>query len=74
MILFGVLLALGSAGIYVLPVLLEPAPAGAIPDYFEQRVQARLQGKVLWFLAGSFLAGAWLSIRGWLPGSRRRSG
>ncbi|MEE2703010.1 MAG: hypothetical protein VX614_03205 [Myxococcota bacterium] len=74
LILFGLLLSLCSAGLYVLPILMEPAPAGAIPDYFEQRVQARLEGKLPWFLAGSFLAVAWLSIRGWLPGSRRRSG
>ena len=72
LILFGLLLSLLSAGLYVLPVLLEEAPAGAIPDYFEQRVQARLRGKLPWFLAGSFLTVAWLSTRGWLPGSKRR--
>ena len=52
--------------------MLEPAPAGAIPAYFEQRVQARLDGKITWFLGASFLIAALLSIRGWLPGSGRR--
>ncbi len=59
----GFLLFLLSAGLYALPVLLEPAPPGAIPDYHKERVRERMHGKVLWFLAGSLLSatlvGAW---------------
>ena len=44
-----------SAGLYVLPVLREPVPVGAIPDYVKERVAARLEGKLPWFLAGSML-------------------
>lgn len=74
LIAIGLLLSLCSAGLYVLPVLMEPSPAGAIPDYFEQRVRARLEGKLFWFVAISFLAVAAFSFRGWLPriGRRRR--
>jgi hypothetical protein len=49
----GLLLFLVSAGLYALPVLLEPPPPGAIADYHKEKVRARLQGKVIWFLAGS---------------------
>ena len=49
-----------SAGLYVLPVLRAPAPPGAIADYTAERVRARLDGKVGWFLAGSFAAAALL--------------
>ena len=62
-LLGGFLLFLLSAGLYVLPVLLEPAPPGAIPDYHQERVRARMQGKVHWFLVGSFLCAALVSAR-----------
>ncbi len=52
-----------SAGLYVLPVLREPAPPGAIEDYYAERVRARLSGKVPWFLVGSFAAAALLGAR-----------
>ncbi len=51
----GFLLFLLSAGLYVLPVLLETPPPGAITDYHKERVRARLEGKVLWFLGGSMI-------------------
>ena len=54
------------------PVLLEPPPPGAIADYQKERVVARLDGKVRYFLVGSFLGVTLLSIRGWLPGTGRR--
>ncbi len=59
----GFLLFLLSSGLYVLPVLLEPAPPGAILDYPQERVRARMQGKVIWFLVGSFLCSALVSAR-----------
>ncbi len=59
----GFLLFLLSSGLYVLPVLLEPAPPGAILDYHQERVRARMQGKVIWFLVGSFLCTALVSAR-----------
>jgi hypothetical protein len=68
----GFLLFLLSAGAYVTPVLLEPVPPGAIPDYRKERVAARLDGKVTYFLFGSLLAAALLSIRGAIPGTSRR--
>ncbi len=67
---FGVFLL--TAGLYVLPVLLEPAPPGAIADWHRERVAARLHGKVRYFLFGSFLGVTLLSIRGLLPGTARR--
>ena len=71
----GFLLFLLSAGAYVTPVLLEPLPPDAIPDYRKERVAARLDGKVTYFLFGSLLAATLLSIRGALPGtSRQRRG
>ncbi|MCP4003571.1 MAG: hypothetical protein GY725_05195 [bacterium] len=72
MVLGGIALFLLTSGLYVLPVLLEPAPPGAIPDYQRERVVARLDGKVPWFLAGSFLSMALFAGRGWLPGTRRK--
>jgi hypothetical protein len=45
--------------LYALPAMLEPVPAGAIAGYTQERVRARLEGKVLWLLGGSLaLAGA----------------
>lgn len=73
-LLAGFLLFLLSTAAYVVPVLLEPAPPGAIADYHRERVAARLDGKVAYFFFGSFLAATLLSIRGALPGSSRRSG
>ena len=69
---FGFALFLLIAGLYVLPVLLETPPPGAIPDYQKERVMARLEGKVLWMLISSFFAAAMLSARGILPGTGRR--
>jgi len=69
----GFVLFMLVAGLYVLPVLLETPPAGAIPDYTKERVMARLEGKVLWMLATSLLVVAGLAIRGILPGDRGRS-
>ena len=57
----GFLLFLLASGLYVLPVLLEPAPPGAIVDYHKERVRARMEGKVIWFLVGSFMCTALVS-------------
>ena len=65
--LFAVL-ALG----YALPDCWSEPPPGAIPDYCQERVKARLEGKVTWMLAGSFLTVAALAIRGILPGTGPR--
>lgn len=73
MVLFSLVLFTLLAGLYVLPVLLETPPPGAISDYTQQRVMARLEGKTLWILAASFLTVAGLAIRGILPGTGRRS-
>ena len=62
-LLAGFAVFLLSAGLYVLPVLLEPAPPGAIEDYHKERVVARLEGKTRYFLFGSFLGVTLLSIR-----------
>jgi len=67
----GCLVFLLSAGLYALPVLLEPAPPGAIPDYHKERVQARLKGKVMWFLAGSFVGVTLLIARPRRGGARK---
>ena len=69
----GFVVFLVAAALYVLPVLTEPAPPGAIPDYHKERVIARLDGKVHYFLIASFVGVTLLSIRGWLPGTSRRS-
>lgn len=41
--------------LYSLPVMLEPPPPGAIPDWTAERVKAHLAGKVHWIFAGSAL-------------------
>jgi cell shape-determining protein MreD len=61
-----------AALVYVLPVLLDTPPPGAVEDYQRERVMARLEGRLPWLIAGSFLAATLLSIRGWLPGTGRR--
>jgi hypothetical protein len=58
--------------LWALPVLLESPPPGAIPDYVRERVMARLDGVVLWIFGASMLLAAAASIRGLLPGTRRR--
>ncbi len=68
----GFALFLLLAGLYVLPELLADPPPGAIPDYQRERVMARLEGKVLWMLAASYLVVVALTIRGLLPGTGRR--
>lgn len=49
--------------LYVLPVLFEPLPPGAIPDYRRERVAARLEGKVIYLLVGSLLVATAPAIR-----------
>jgi hypothetical protein len=71
-LLCGLLIFVGAALLYVLPVLLEEPPPGAIQDWMQERVRARLAGKTLYLLIGSFLAAAVLGARGWLPGTGAR--
>jgi hypothetical protein len=73
MLIAGFVIFLVAAGLYVLPVYLEPLPLGAIADYREQRIIARLDGKVLWILIPSFVVSALLGARGWLPGTGRQN-
>jgi hypothetical protein len=72
MLVAGFLLFLVAAGLYVLPVLLEPAPPGAIVDYHKERVMARLEGKVIYLLVGSMLLAVLVGLRTLAPGDRRR--
>ena len=58
--------------LWALPALTETPPAGAIPDYTRERVMARLEGVVGWIFTVSMLLAAFASIRGILPGTRRR--
>jgi hypothetical protein len=67
----GFVVFLVSAGLYALPALREPVPPGAIADYRKERVMARLEGKVLWFLAGSMITVTLLST---IPRGTRKSG
>ena len=68
---FGIFIA--SALLYVLPILVEPQPAGAIRDYTKERVTARLEGKARWFLGGSLIAATLLvSGMGQLRARKRR--
>ncbi len=60
-----------SAGLYALPALLEEPPPGAIPDYQRERVSARLEGKVLYFLIGAFAGVTIVSLRRSMRGARR---
>jgi hypothetical protein len=63
LLIVGFALFMISAGLYSLPVMLEPAPPGATPDWHQERVREHLEGKVLWFFAGSFVAAALIGIR-----------
>lgn len=72
MIAGGLIVFLVTTLLYLLPVVLEPVPVGAIPDYRTERVRARLQGKIPYFLAGSFVSVALLVSMGVVPGARRR--
>jgi hypothetical protein len=69
-LLAGFALFLVLSALWTLPVLIEPAPPGAIPDYMRERVMARLDGVVGWLFGGSMLIAAFASIRGLLPGTR----
>ena len=71
-ILVGFALFLVASTLWVLPALMETPPPGAIPDYTKERVMARLDGAVAPLFAGSMLVAAFASIRGLLPGTRRR--
>ena len=61
----GFLLFLAVSLLYSLPVMLEPVPADAAPDYLAERVRAHLAGKTFIFLSLSILAVAALSARPW---------
>jgi hypothetical protein len=54
-ILAGFVLFALLAMLYALPVMLEEPPPGASPDYLQERVRARLDGKTGWIMVGSFL-------------------
>jgi hypothetical protein len=71
-LLAGFAIFLVLALLYALPALLEPPPPDAIADYTQERVRARLEGKVFWIFAISMLAAALAGIRGILPFTRRR--
>ena len=71
-VLAGIVLALLMALVYVLPECLGEPPPGAIPDYCQERVRARLEGKILWLLLASCTVDAALAIRGIRPGFSRR--
>jgi predicted MFS family arabinose efflux permease len=49
--------------LYSLPILLDPTPPGASPDYVAERVRAHLDGKASWLMLGSFLVVAVVSSR-----------
>ena len=70
--LFGFALFFVVALLYALPALLETPPPGAIADYTQERVRARLDGKLFWMFAGSMLAATMAGTWGILPGTRRR--
>ena len=72
MVLAGFALFVVLCMLWALPTLMETPPAGAIPDYTRERVMARLDGAVLWIFVASMLVSAFASIRGLLPGTRRR--
>ncbi len=72
MVLAGFALFVVLCMLWALPALMETPPAGAIPDYTRERVMARLDGAVLWIFVASMLVSAFASIRGLLPGTRRR--
>ena len=71
-LLVAVAVFLVITGLYLLPVLLEPPPPGAIPDYMAERVRARLDGKVLWLATASLAVVTIMGFAGWLPGMQRR--
>ncbi len=72
MVLTGFALFVVLSMLWALPVLMETPPAGAIPDYTRERVMARLDGAVFWIFVASMLVAAFASMRGMLPGTRRR--
>jgi hypothetical protein len=41
--------------LYALPAMVEEPPAGATAEWQNERIKARLAGKVHWFFAGSAL-------------------
>jgi hypothetical protein len=51
------------AFLYSMPVFFEPLPEGATQSYLEERVKARLEGKVPWFLGVSLIAAAAIGAR-----------
>jgi hypothetical protein len=63
LLLAGFALFLLVAFLYALPALIEPLPAGAIESYRQERVIARLEGKLAYLLAGSLLAAGLLGMR-----------
>jgi len=71
-LLIGFALFLVLALLYSLPAWLETPPPDAIADYTQERVRARLEGKVIWIFMASMLASAFAGIWGILPGTRRR--
>ncbi len=70
-LLLGFAVAFGAMYLYVLPVLNQPAPPGAVPEWHDEQVKQRLRGKVHWFLLGSYGAVAGIGIS-WMNRRARR--
>ncbi len=60
----GFVVSIAAMYVYVLPVLNQPAPPGAVPQWHDEQIKQRLRGKVHWFLLGSYgsVAGVTLSL------------
>jgi hypothetical protein len=71
-LLMGFVLFLVLALLYSLPALLETPPPDAIADYTQERVRARLDGKVFWIFTVSMLASAFAGVWGILPFTSRK--
>ena len=59
----GVALFFALSILYSLPVLLDPPPPGATPDYVAERVRAHLKGVVPWLFGVSMIAAAAIGAR-----------
>jgi hypothetical protein len=61
-LLLGFVVSIGAMWLYVLPVLNQAPPPGAVPEWQDEQIKQRLRGKVHWFLLGSYGAVAALGI------------
>lgn len=62
LLLAGFVVAVAAMYVYVIPVLNQPEPPGAVAEWRNEQIKERLRGKVHLFLLGSYASVAAIGV------------